>query len=730
MKNRVNHLGMRAGALALGAVLLMPGQTYAADNTSKIQLKVASNKCLDVRKSQTANGTPVQIYKCNGTQAQNWTYVDGTLRAFGKCLDVTDGSTANGAKLQLWDCYTNNSNQQWTLDGTSIVWANHNKCLDLTDGNQTDSTQMQVWDCSTGNTNQQWTNSFTTTTTPVTERPTPTTSVAPDFGSNVKIFTPSMSMATIQSTVDTIYKTQETNQFGTERYAYLFKPGQYSLNVPVGFYTTVLGLGTSPDDVSITGGVTSLAAWFKGNATQNFWRGAENFSVTPTNANINVWAVSQATQMRRAHIKGELWFFDYNYYEGGVNWSSGGFIADSKIDTQVMPGSQQQFMTRNSTLTKWIGGVWNMVFVGSEQTPSGSWADTPFTVVEKTPRIREKPYLVVDNSNNYSVVLPTLKTNSQGTSWANGTANATTVPINRFYIAHADTDTAGTLNTALQTGFHLLLTPGVYHLSSSLKVNYPDTIIMGIGYATLIPDAGTEAITVADVGGVTISGLLLDAGTKQSSTMLLAGVSKTSVSHADNPMAIFDVSCRVGGAAAGSTQSCFTININDLLIDNVWLWRGDHGEGIGWNTNPSDNGIIVNGDNLTAYGLFVEHFQKYQTIWNGNGGDVYFYQSEIPYDVPDQASWTHDNVKGWSSYKVADSVTSHHAQGMGIYCYFYNPVKLENAIETPTNSGVKLEHLVTEWFGLAEGSGINHIINGTGAAVYDANSNMQARSSN
>lgn len=730
MRNRTRYMGLFVIKFSLWVFLLIPRQSYAADNSSQIQLKMASNKCLDVRQSQTANGTPVQIYTCNGTQAQNWSYINGTLRAFGKCLDVTAGNTQNGTKLQLWDCYENNTNQQWSLSENTVVWSNHNKCLDLTDGIQTDSTQMQVWDCGAGNTHQQWSYAFTTTTTPVTSRPTPTTSVAPDFGPNVKIFSPDMSMASIQSTVDGIYQTQETNQFGTDRYAYLFKPGQYNLNVPVGFYTTVLGLGNLPDDVSITGGVTSLAAWFKGNATQNFWRGAENFSVTPTNANINVWAVSQATQMRRVHVKGELWFFDYNYYEGGVNWSSGGFIADSKIDTQVIPGSQQQFMTRNSTLTKWIGGVWNMVFVGSEQTPSGTWADSPFTVVEQTPRIREKPYLVIDNSNNYSVVLPALKTNSQGTSWANASASATTIPINRFYIAHADVDTAGTLNTALQAGFHLLLTPGVYHLSSSLKVNYPDTIIMGIGYATLIPDAGTETITIADVDGVTISGLLLDAGAQQSPTMLLAGISTSSVRHAESPLAIFDVSCRVGGASAGSTESCFTINMHDALIDNVWLWRGDHGEGIGWDTNPADNGLIVNGDDLTAYGLFVEHFQKYQTVWNGNGGEVYFYQSEIPYDVPDQNSWTHDNVKGWASYKVADNVTSHTAQGMGIYCFFYNPVQLENAIETPVTAGVTLNHLITQWFGRAEGSGINHIINGTGAAVYDANSNVQARSSN
>ena len=59
-----------------------------------------------------------------------------------------------------------------------------------------------------------------------------------------------------------------------------------------------------------------------------------------------------------------------------------------------------------------------------------------------------------------------------------------------------------------------------------------------------------------------------------------------------------------------------------------------------WPKQIADHGLIVRGDDVTAYGLFVEHCQEYQTIWNGNGGRMYLYQSEMPYDPPSQAAWT------------------------------------------------------------------------------------------
>ena len=154
-------------------------------------------------------------------------------------------------------------------------------------------------------------------------------------------------------------------------------------------------------------------------------------------------------------------------------------------------------------------------------------------------------------------------------------------------------------------------------------------------------------------------GLLFDAGPGESPVLLQVGPQEARASHARNPICLHDVFFRVGGAAVGRTVVNLEINSNDTIVDHTWIWRADHGAGVGWNSNPSANGLVVNGNNVTVYGLFVEHHQQFQVLWNGNGGRTYFYQSEIPYDPPDQASYTSaPGVNGWASYKVADSVTA------------------------------------------------------------------------
>ena len=254
----------------------------------------------------------------------------------------------------------------------------------------------------------------------------------------------------------------------------------------------------------------------------------------------------------------------------------------------------------------------------------------------------------------------------------------------------------------------------MYHLSSALHIDHPNTIVMGIGLATLIPDSGTPVLDIADVDGVKVSGLIVQAGAQNSDTLVQVGAATSTLAHAANPSALYDISCRIGGAANGTATTCITVNSNDVVGDNWWLWRADHGADASWDGNKSLHGLIVNGNNLTMYALFAEHFQNYQTMWNGNGGQLYFYQSELPYDPPSQGNWTHDGVNGYASYKVAASVTSHLARGLGVYAVFSNAVNDANAIEAPTSADVKLNHMVTTCFGGS--GGITHIFNGTGAA--------------
>jgi hypothetical protein len=358
-----------------------------------------------------------------------------------------------------------------------------------------------------------------------------------------------------------------------------------------------------------------------------------------------------------------------------------------------------------------------MVFVGDDAAPTSDWPNNPYSVVPQTPVVREKPYLYLDANGNYFVRVPSTVPNETSYTWADGKKpSGRAITTGNFYIAKPS-DNATALNAALDAGKHLLFTPGIYHLDASLDVKNKDTVVMGLGLATLIPDNGTPAITIADVDGVKIAGLIVQAGGKNSDNLIQVGDGPSTVSHAGNPTALYDLSCRVGGAAAGKATACVTVNSNDVIGDNWWLWRADHSFGVGWDQNVALHGLVVNGNNMTMYALFCEHFEQYQTIWNGEGGKLFFYQSEMPYDPPNQQAWQHDGQNGYASYKVADTVTSHQALGLGVYAVFQTPVTADNAIEAPTSSGVLMNHMVTTCFGGVGGSEITHIFNGMGGSV-------------
>lgn len=515
----------------------------------------------------------------------------------------------------------------------------------------------------------------------------------PDFGPNVLVFNPSMSAAAIRAQIDKVYAVQQHNEFGPERNALLFLPGDYKVDVPVGFYTEVIGLGATPDSVHITGNVHSDASLPHNNATCTFWRAAEGFAVTPTGgatAGTMQWAVSQAVPFRRMHVLGNMVL-----HQNG--WASGGWMSDSLVDGNVGAGPQQQWISRNSEWGSWTGANWNMVFVGVVHAPEGEWPKPPYTKVAATPIVREKPFLQVDAEGRYSVRVPSLVRNTSGITWRKGSTQGKSIPLAQFYIAHAGVDTAATINAQLDAGKNLLLTPGIYELTEAIRVTRPDTVVMGLGFATLRPIKGMAAMTTADVDGVIIAGLLFDAGPEPSPVLLEVGPEGSKAGHEKNPISLHDVFFRVGGAGVGSAKANLRINSNDTIVDHTWIWRADHGSGVGWNLNTSANGVVVNGNNVTAYGLFVEHHQEFQVLWNGNGGRTYFYQSEIPYDPPDQASYTSAaGTNGWASYKVADGVTSHEAWGLGVYSVFRHPnVVLSRAIEVPRAPGVKFHHMIT-----------------------------------
>ncbi|OKJ75336.1 RICIN domain-containing protein [Streptomyces sp. CB02460] len=696
-----------SASLAAAGALVALGSGTAGAATPGALTNTGNGKCLDVTDGSTADGTPAQMWTCYpGSQNQSWTLnSDGSLTARGKCLDLAANGTANGTAVHLWTCYGSVASQKWRLTSAGdLVNTAANKCLDIKDNSNADGARLQIWDCA-GTGNQKW--SFSGAVDP-TDPTNPPTGNNPDLGPNTVIFDPSMSASSIQSKLNSIFSQQQSNQFGSQRYAVLFKPGTYSADVNVGFYTQVAGLGLSPDAVNINGAVHAEADWFQGNATQNFWRDAENLSVTP-NGGSDRWAVSQAAPYRRMHVRGNLKLDD-----GG--WSSGGFISDSKIDGQIQSGSQQQFLTKNTRMGSWSGSNWNMVFVGDQGAPAQSFPT--YTTVASAPVNREKPFLYVDDAGAWKVFVPAAQTNASATTWSGKTQAGSSLPLADFYIAKPGASAAD-MNAALAAGKNLLVTPGVYHLNQTLNVTRPDTVVLGMGLATLIPDNGITALTTADVDGIKIAGVLVDAGTTNSQTLMRIGPDGSSANHAANPVTLNDVFFRIGGATVGKATQSLVVNTNNTIIDHTWIWRADHGNGgtVGWNTNTADTGLVVNGQNVTAYGLFVEHYQKTQVIWNGNGGRTYFFQNELPYDPPNQSAWKNGNTNGYPAYKVGASVTSHEAWGLGSYAYFnVNPSVVEDhSFEVPQTSGVKFHDMVTVVLG---GAGtISHIINGTGAAV-------------
>ena len=537
----------------------------------------------------------------------------------------------------------------------------------------------------------------------------------PDLGPNVLIVDPSMPPAQVQAAVDAIFRRQERAHFTDARQAVLFKPGRYTADVNVGFFTQVAGLGRLLGDVAIAGHVHAEADWAGGAALVNFWRGVENLTVRPPDG-VDRWAVSQAAPYRRVHLAGDLLLDD-----GG--WSSGGFMADCRIDGTVRSGTQQQWFTRSSAIGGWAGANWNMMFMGVDGAPPSSFPTPPVTALPTVPVMREKPFLHVDADGAWGVFVPALRRTGHGPGWTARAPAGRSIPLARFLVARPDMP-VGRINAALAAGRHLLLTPGVYRLDEPIRVERASTVVLGLGLATLLAMRGAAALTVADVADVTIAGLLVDAGPAMSPVLVQVGPRGARRDHRAAPTLLADLFFRVGGAAVGRAETCLEINSGHVIGDHLWIWRADHGDRagdrvhVGWAESPGEQGLVVNGDDVTMTGLFVEHFRRYNTVWNGERGRTFFYQNELPYDPPGQAAYRTGATRGWAAYKVADHVRDHRGVGFGVYANFTaDPsIVVDSAVEAPRAPGVVFENVTTISLGGGKGT-IAHPVNDAGAAA-------------
>ena len=537
----------------------------------------------------------------------------------------------------------------------------------------------------------------------------------PALGPNVLVFDPSMPAADIQAQIDKVYAVQQHSEFGSARYAFSSFPANIKSTFPSASTPKSSAWAPSPDTVHITGNVHADASLPRNNATCTFWRAVEGFSVTPTGGATSAPCSGPSP---RPCPSAACTFCGNIVLHQKRGWASGGWMSDSLVDGNVDSGPQQQWISRNSEWGSWTGANWNMVFVGIPNPPAGDWPTPPYTKVAHTPIVREKPFLEVDARGNWSVsASPHSRTNSSGITWHGGSTPGTIHPAQPVLHRPSRADTAATINTQLAEGKNLLLHARHLRPRRAHPRHPPRHRRPGPRLRHARPVNGTAAITTADADGIIVAGLLIDAGPEQSPVLFEIGPQGSQASHASNPISLHDIFFRVGGAGVGRAKVNLEINSNDTIVDHTWIWRADHGYGVGWNQNLSDNGLVVNGNNVTVYGLFVEHHQQFQVLWNGNGGRTYFYQSEIPYDPPDQTSFT--SRAGSQRLGLLQSGRQrHHPRSLGPRRLLGLPPSQRHAHprhRSPRSPSVRFHHMIT--VALDNLGEISNVIDNTGGAT-------------
>jgi hypothetical protein len=588
------------------------------------------------------------------------------------------------------------------------------------------------------------------------------TSICPDanvaaFGPNVCVFTPAMSQAAVQNDLNAIAAQQVpvASQFSSQRYAVLFRPGTYGssgnpLVFQVGYYTQVAGLGSMPQDTVINGAIDVFnnlctAGTQNCNSDDNFWRSLSNLTLNvdlpsspPTYVppaldpfgtgcanSAEMWSASQAAPIRRAIINGSVVFQDYC---ANNNFASGGFIADTKVSGSLNFFGNQQFMVRNSAIGGAAGcpqGLWNMVYSGVQGAPAPVFTGQceQNTVLSASPVTEEEPFLYTDAGGGYNVFVPAVQHGSSGPSWSGGQEAGTSLPLSKFFVANPATPTLA-ISAALALGKDLILTPGVYHLNQPILVSRPGTVVVGLGLATLVPQHGNAAMVVTPNSGVKLSGMIIDAGPVNSPVLLSVGLPGLGGSASD-PDLIQDVYFRVGGAETTPVSASVSLldNASNSIIDDVWAWRADHGNAVGWTQNTGATGLVVTGSGVTAYGLAVEHYQKNEVIWRGQGGTNIFFQNELPYDPPSQAAWMASPTQnGYPAFLVSPNVKSFQGYGMGSYVVFIQTTATlhdAEAFQAPKAPGVQFHNSFGVW--ISGSGGLDSIVNGVGGPVTSAN---------
>lgn len=431
------------------------------------------------------------------------------------------------------------------------------------------------------------------------------------------------------------------------------------------------------------------------------------------------------------------------------DFASGGYMANVQVNGCVNLGSQQQFFARNCVAKAWQKGAWNFVFVGCPGAPHsepGHAVAPVYSNVATTKVVAEKPFIVKRPDGRYSLAIPAVADARCGVDFS--LTEEELRDFSRVFVAQPR-HTAAEINGKLAEGKDIVFCPGIYQLSETLRVKHCGQVLLGLGFATLVaPETDMPCVQVADeAAGIRISGLMFEAfyrplGNKTlgdfspgPEALLRMGTGQITrdASVASSWNCIHDCFGRVGGQEAPLTardeldgsrpssrpqsqeplftsearcRSMVQIHQPCVVGDNLWLWRADH-----W---LSDQYLVYNHDNfcssglhvarpahhVTMYGLFVEHTLSDMTLWQGEDGVTYFYQSELPYDAMDEAAGQTSRVAPFKAcgYLVDQAVQRHEAVGVGVYAYFRDhDVTVPAAIKVPDHDGVRIQNALTKY---------------------------------
>jgi hypothetical protein len=475
------------------------------------------------------------------------------------------------------------------------------------------------------------------------------------------------------------YQPENNGQFSLYNYALLFTKGTYTdIDIPIGYYTHVSGLGHKISDVIINGKgphVDNSSMNLSVGSLNNFWRSCENMTVLPTYEKMT-WAVSQAASLRSMDIKGDLTLFALGNNPDtsvGAGFASGGFIANTKANN-VKSGAQQQFICRNSTFNSFQNPLWNQVLVGCDlATPAlecclKEGSQKTLLIEKATPRISEKPYLVqTDPANKYvlSIIKPPRNSSSSSYSGHLSTPITSSIEVtrNNYFIATPGT-TSDIINNYLTNGKDIIFCPGIYYLDKTIILK--GQLLFGLGVPRIISKNANDIVKGhGDICGIIFEAAETPTGIVNNKTIL--------VNMNDNkPSNLWDVYCRVGGGTdenkSYSADKMLYVAGDNSILDNCWCWVADHyasNKYTGWSKAVCNIGVHIAGDSVICYGMFSEHNHGDNLYWTGDNGQMYMFQSEFNY-FPENP----DSFKNSVSYNVDKDVKNHKIRGAGAYCFF------------------------------------------------------------